>query len=55
MTELFSLRFNKRIAVTRHAGQRMHERNVDDNLLCAVLVLEDCVVVKTVMHHFDLS
>lgn len=25
-----------------------------DNLLCAVLVLEDCVVVKTVMHHFTL-
>lgn len=25
-----------------------------DNLLCAVLVLEDCVVVKTVMHHFAL-
>lgn len=24
-----------------------------DNLLCAVLVLEDCVVVKTVMHHFS--
>jgi hypothetical protein len=23
-----------------------------DNLLCAVLVLEDHVVVKTVMHHF---
>ena len=23
-----------------------------DNLLCAVLVLKDCVVVKTVMHHF---
>ncbi len=23
-----------------------------DNLLCAVLVLEDYVVVKTVMHHF---
>ena len=23
-----------------------------DNLLCAVLVLEDSVVVKTVMHHF---
>jgi Domain of unknown function (DUF4258) len=23
-----------------------------DNLLCVVLVLEDCVVVKTVMHHF---
>ncbi len=25
-----------------------------DNLLCAVLVLENCVVVKTVMHHFAL-
>lgn len=24
-----------------------------DNLLCAVLVLEDHVVVKTVMHHFE--
>ncbi|MHB1237047.1 MAG: DUF4258 domain-containing protein [Gallionella sp.] len=23
-----------------------------DNLVCAVLVLEDCVIVKTVMHHF---
>jgi L-asparaginase/Glu-tRNA(Gln) amidotransferase subunit D len=23
-----------------------------DNLICAVLVLEDAVVVKTVMHHF---
>lgn len=27
------------------------ERN--DNLLCAVLVLEDAVIVKTVMHHFS--
>ena len=24
-----------------------------DNLLCAVLVLEDRVIVKTVMHHFS--
>lgn len=24
-----------------------------DNLLCAVLVLEEAVVVKTVMHRFD--
>ncbi|MBL8337834.1 MAG: DUF4258 domain-containing protein [Rhodoferax sp.] len=24
-----------------------------DNLLCAVVVLEDAVVVKTVMHHFS--
>ena len=26
-----------------------------DNLVCAVLVLEDAVVVKTVMHYFDLE
>ena len=26
----------------------------DDNLLCVVLVLEDALVVKTVMHHFEL-
>ena len=26
----------------------------DDNLLCAVLVLEDGVIVKTVMHHCEL-
>lgn len=26
----------------------------NDNLLCAVAVLEDAVVVKTVMHHFSL-
>ena len=24
-----------------------------DNLLCTVLVLEDAVIVKTVMHHFS--
>lgn len=27
----------------------------NDNLVCAVLVLEDVVVVKTVMHHFELE
>lgn len=26
-----------------------------DNMLCAVLVIEDVLVVKTVMHHFSLS
>jgi hypothetical protein len=26
----------------------------DDNLMCAVLVLEDAVVVKTVLHHWEL-
>lgn len=26
-----------------------------DNLLCAVLVLESLLVVKTVLHHFELE
>jgi hypothetical protein len=82
--ELFSLRFQRKIIVTRHARLRMVERAItdvmlvevidtgetryrddshlwafkafparDDNLLCAVLVLEDHLVVKTVMHHFE--
>ena len=25
----------------------------DDNLLCLALVLEDAIVVKTVMHHWE--
>jgi hypothetical protein len=25
-----------------------------DNLLCAVLILEDVLIVKTVMHHFEI-
>ena len=25
-----------------------------DNLVCAVLVLEDAVIVKTLMHHWEL-
>lgn len=28
-------------------------RERSDNLLCAVLVLEDQLIVKTVMHHFE--
>ena len=82
---MHSLRFNRPVVITRHAAQRMVERNVtselllrvidegqtrysddvrlwvwldvpgrDDNLLCAVLVLEDAVIVKTVMHHWEL-
>lgn len=31
--------------------KRFNDRS--DNLLCAVLVLEDRLVVKTVMHHFE--
>ncbi len=34
------------------AYKEFPERN--DNLLCAVVVLEDAVIVKTVMHHFSL-
>ena len=30
-------------------------QNRSDNLICAVLVLEHSVVVKTVMHHFTVS
>lgn len=82
---MFSARFNRRVVLTRHARQRMAERQIDDalllrvldeggtrysdathlwvwlevagrddNLLCAVLVLEDAVVVKTVMHRWEL-
>ena len=32
------------------AFKEFPERN--DNLLCAVVVLDDAVIVKTVMHHF---
>lgn len=27
----------------------------DDNLICAAAVLEDEVIIKTVMHHFELK
>ena len=80
-----SVRFQRRVIISRHARLRMVERRItdgmllqvidhgetryrddthlwafmqfperDDNLLCAVLVLEDAVVVKTVMHHFSI-
>ncbi len=81
-----SIKFNRPIVITRHAKERMEQRNVsdsqlldiidngdtkysdlthlwaykniagrDDNFICAVLVLENAVVVKTVMHHFELK
>jgi len=81
---MFSERFQLTIQVTRHAAQRMVERNMDeamlldlletgavkykddvrlwifksyedrnDNLLCAAVILETALIVKTVMHHFD--
>jgi hypothetical protein len=86
MVFMFSDRFQRKVVLTRHARDRMAERNItemmlmevidsgetryrdsthlwaykefperNDNLLCAVLVLEDAVVVKTVMHHFSLN
>jgi hypothetical protein len=82
---MFSSRLQRTLVLTRHARERMAERDIteemlmevidlgetryrdsthlwaykefpdrNDNLLCAVLVLEDAVVVKTVMHHFSL-
>jgi hypothetical protein len=84
---MYSERFQRRIDVTRHARERMDERDIDDarlldlidfgetrykdavrlwiyksyvdrddNLLCvAAALLEDALVVKTVMHRFELS
>lgn len=36
-----------RLWIAKHYAER------SDNLLCAAVVLENVVVVKTVMHHFD--
>lgn len=38
-----------------HLWAFKHIAERDDNFVCAVLVLEDAVVVKTVMHHFSLE
>ena len=85
LVSMHSARFNRPVIVTRHAAQRMVERQVtpelllrvidegqtrysddirlwvwlhvpgrDDNLPGAVLVLEDAVIVKTVMHRWEL-
>ncbi len=81
---MFCRRFERQVHITRHARERMLERNISeeqlielletgdtrfkddtrlwiakafpkrtDNLVCAAVVLEDQLVVKTVMHHFD--
>lgn len=85
LVQMFSIRFQRPVVLTRHARMRMAERIVSetvllsiidegqtrysdkhrlwawrlvpgrpDNLICAVLVLEDAVVVKTVMQHWEL-
>lgn len=38
-----------------HLWAYKHLAGRADNLICAVLVLEDVVVVKTVMHNFNLE
>ena len=81
---MYCERFGLTVYVTRHARERMAERNItdpmlhslletgetrfqdevrfwvakalsgrDDNLICAAVTLEDALVVKTVMHHFE--
>lgn len=80
----YSPRFNRPVTLTRHARERMQERQISaelmqhlvetgqarykddtrlwlfrayperqDNLLCAAVVLEDELVIKTVMHHWS--
>lgn len=81
---MFSQRFQLSVSVTRHARQRMAQRNIDDdllldlietgdlrykdevhlwlfkhvqgrgdNLLCVAALLQDVLIVKTVMHRFQ--
>jgi hypothetical protein len=53
---MYSERFQRRIDVTRHARQRMQYADRDDSLLCvAALLIAEAVVVKTLMHRFQLS
>lgn len=42
-----------RFADATHLWAWLAVPNRDDNLLCAALVLDDVVVVKTVMHHWE--
>jgi Domain of unknown function (DUF4258) len=82
---MVSSRFRRPVVITRHARQRMLERQIDDallmrmieeggiryrdaahlwiwlevagrldNVLCAAVVLDDALVVKTVMHRWEL-
>lgn len=38
-----------RLWIVKHYGDR------NDNLLCAAVVLESALVVKTLMHHFEIT
>jgi hypothetical protein len=46
---------NTRFKDVAHLWVYKHLPTRSDNLVCAVLVLEDALIVKTVMHHFDLE
>lgn len=46
---------NTRFKDDTHLWVFKHLDDRNDNLICAVLVLEDAVVVKTVMHNFQLE
>lgn len=81
---MFCHRFGLEVYVTRHAWERMDQRDItrellldiletgdirykdtkrlwvakevlerDDNMVCTAIILEDRLVVKTVMHHFS--
>lgn len=50
---MYSKRFDRPVIVTRHAAW-LSVPGRDDNMVCAVLVLEEAVIVKTVMHHWEL-
>jgi|JFJP01.1.fsa_nt_gi hypothetical protein len=38
---------------SHHAWIAKHYSNRQDNLLCAAIVIEKTLIVKTVMHHFS--
>lgn len=44
-----------RFSDARRLWAWMHVTGRDDNLICLAAVLEDAVVVKTVMHHWEVD
>ena len=58
-TQKDALKTSKTLLMSAHAsllvGLYQYIAGRTDNLVCAVLVLEDAVVVKTVMHEFVLE
>jgi hypothetical protein len=64
---MFSQRFALAVVLTAHARERMmdtgaghhwidkHYPERQDNLLCVAAVVDDVLVVKTVMHRWELT